>query len=483
MTRVQLAAGTIEGAAHGPVTAWLGVPYAAAPVGPLRFQEPAPVEPWSGVRPATTRGPAAIQPRGIGEPTSEDCLCLNIWSPTGATGPTGGQTLRPVLFWIHGGGFTTGSGAQYGGAGLALLGDIVVVTINYRLGVLGFVDLGAVCSDPVPSNLGLRDQLAALRWVRDNIAAFGGDPARVTVAGESAGSMAVSLLMVAPGARGLFRAAIMESGSFSLVHGPELRVMIAERYANTLELTGAGLEQWQAVPAQRLLDVQIAVDRELKGSVPSAPWFDGDLVPGSLAQARAVPTDDIPLLAGHNRDEITMFQYLPLDIIPIRRHQLTARLEAELGADGAARILAAYPDTHRGNRALATDFTFALPTRHFAERHAAAGRPTFCYRFDAAIPVMGATHAAELPYLWSWTGLPAVLLRGFDSHAKRDLARRMQQHWVSFVRDGRPGPGWDPFTLPERPTMIFHPRGDRMELDPDSARRAVWQGEDVAPGT
>jgi len=483
MTRVQLASGTLEGAVHGAGTAWLGVPYAAAPVGPRRFLAPEPVQPWAGVRPATTSGPAAIQPRGIGEPTAEDCLTLNIWAPTAPTGAAGDRELRPVMVWIHGGGFTTGSGAQYGGAGLAALGDIVVVTINYRLGVLGFVDVGSVCSDPIPGNLGLRDQVAALRWVRDNIAAFGGDPERVTVAGESAGSMAVSLLMVAPSARGLFRSAIMESGSYSLVHGPDLRALIADRYATALGLTGASLEQWQAVPAERLLEVQIGVDRAMKGSVPSAPWFDGDLVPDSLAQARAVPADDIALLAGHNRDEITMFQYLPMDIIPIRRHQLAARLEDELGPDGAARVLAAYPDTHHGNRALATDFTFAMPTRHFAERHAAAGRPTFCYRFDAAIPVMGATHAAELPYLWDWSGLPAILLRGFGSAAKRSLGRRMQQHWATFVRDGRPGPSWDPFTLPERPTMIFHPRGDRMESDPDSARRSVWQGEDVAPGT
>ncbi len=485
-TRVVVAQGELEGESAGLVTRWLGVPYAAAPVGRLRFQAPEPVPAWSGVRSATEVGPAPIQPRtgpdpGLGRGTSEDCLYLNVWAPA-EPGPP-----RPVMVWIHGGGYTTGSGAQYDGAALAALGDIVMVTINYRLGVLGFVDVGSVCRDPVPTNLGLRDQIAALGWVRDNIAAFGGDPDRVTVAGESAGSMSIALLTVASSAKGLFRAAIMQSGSFTMLHGPNGRDLIARRYADALGRSGgglsrAGLADWQAVPADQLLAVQVAVDKAMKGTVPAAPWYDDDLLPASLAQARALPPTEIALLAGHNRDEITMFQYLPMDILPTRRSQLAARLRTALGAQAASRVLAAYPDTHRGNLALATDFAFAMPTRHFAERQAAAGRPTYVYRFDAATPVLGATHAAELPYLWDWSGLPAALLRGPASAAKRALGQRMQRHWVGFVRDGRPEPGWDPFTLPDRNTMIFHPDGDRMEADPDADRRAAWQGADVTPG-
>lgn len=479
---VTTTSGEVRGLRRGMVSAWLGVPYAAPPVGELRFREPQPHLAWSGVRSAEAYGPAAMQPKSLiapaaklGDGTSEDCLYLNVFSP-GAD-----DERRPVLVWIHGGAYTSGSGAMYDGAHLAALGDVVVVTVNYRLGVFGFVDLGSATGADVASNLGLRDQISALRWVRDNISAFGGDPDRVTVAGESAGSVSVSLLLAAPSAAGLFRAAIMESGSYSLIHGPEVSTEIAGRYVERLGVaTGGGSALWE-LPAAELVEAQVAIDKASPGTVAAAPWFDADLVPGSLEEARVAQRPEVALLAGHNHDEVSLFQVLPSDIMPTTRAKVAARLDVAVGPARTAQVLAAYPDTRVGNRALGTDFNFAMPTIHFADRHAVAGGTTYFYRFDAAVPLLGATHASELPYLWDWEGAAAYALRGRPTRARRDLGLRMRQHWVAFVRDGRPGADWPVHDLTHRHTRIFDPRGDRTEADPERPRRLAWAGEDIMP--
>lgn len=484
--RVTLPAhGEIEGRRRGGVISWLGVPYAEAPVGPLRFRPPQPARPWTGVRPADRFAGAALQGKSLGgsakelgSAVGEDCLYLNVYAPAAAR--TDGVT-RPVLVWIHGGAYTSGSGALYDGAPLAELGDIVVVSVNYRLGVFGFVDLAAAVDADVASNLGLRDQIAALEWVRDNVAAFGGDPGRVTVAGESAGSVSVSMLTCASAARPLFRAAIMQSGSYSLIHGPEVRQEIARSYARRLGLgRGDGDRLWQ-LPAEQFAAAQQVVNRTTPGTVPASPWFDGDVVPDSLAAAQEAVRPDLPLLAGHNHDEVTLFQRLPGDIMPTRRTDLVNRLRADLGWDRAAAILEHYPSSAAGTQALGTDFNFALPTLHFAERHSEAGGPTYFYRFDAAVPLIGATHASELAYLWQWTGAVALVLRGRLTPARKELGARMRRHWVTFVREGHPGPDWPTFELPERAVQVFSPDGDRVERDPSSDRRQAWAGHDVMP--
>ncbi len=477
---VEVDTGTLAGTVRGRVRIWLGVPYAEPPVGRLRFTGPARVRPWRGVRPATLIGGAAQQPtpvraatRGLGTP-SEDCLYLNVFAPTEPAPP------RPVLVWIHGGAYTSGSGALYDGSELAASGDVIVVTVNYRLGVFGFVDLAAVTDADIPSNLGLRDQIAALEWIRDNITAFGGDPERVTVVGESAGSVSVSLLMTAPSTRGLFRGAIMESGSYSLIHGSRVRLEVARRYAHELGLGPRDGDRLWEVPAARLLAAQQAVRKAVPGTTPAAPWFDGDLLPDSLAAAHAAVRPEVALLAGHNRDEVTLFQLLPGEIMPTTRESLTRRLRSALAPAQAEAVIAAYPDTRRGLRALGTDLNFAIPTQHFAERHRAAGGPTWFYRFDAAVPLIGATHAAELPYLWDWSGPVASIIRGRLTPERRALGRRMRDHWTAFVRDGRPGPDWPPFEPAGRSTKIFAPAGDHVASDPNP-RREVWQGVDVMP--
>lgn len=472
-----------RGVRSGAGVRWLGLPYAAAPVGELRFRPPAPPLPRTGVRPADAHPPAATQAgsltaprRRLGDGVSEDCLYLNVHAPAVPDG-----RARPVLVWIHGGAFSGGSGALYDGTGLAALGDLVVVTVDYRLGVFGFSDLGAVTDAPVGSNLGLRDQIAALEWVRDNIAGFGGDPARVTVAGESAGSVSVSLLLCAPSAAGLFRGAVMQSGSYSLIHGPHIRGVAAQAVADEIGLGPGDGDRLRNLSAGRLLEAQVAVEARLPGTVAAAPWFDGDLVPGSLHDARRQTRPEVALLAGSNLDETEMFRLLPGDILPIDRPTVARRLHEQLGDAHAARILAAYPDDRRGNRALTSDFDFAQPTRHFADRHVAAGGRAFVYRFDARVPWWGATHAAELAYLWDWRGVPSWTLRGPLGARRRSLAARVQWAWVRFVADLDPGPDWPAHDAGRRAVRVFDVAGDRVVDDPEPERRRAWAGADVMP--
>jgi para-nitrobenzyl esterase len=299
------------------------------------------------------------------------------------------------------------------------------------------------------------------------------------VAGESAGSVSVSLLTCAPAARGLFSAAIMQSGSYTLNHGPEVSQEIARSYARHLGLgRSAGRRLWE-LPAEQLLSAQRVVDRATYGTVPAAPWFDGDLVPDSLEAAHAAVRPDLPLLAGHTRDEVTMFQWRPGEIMPTRRGDLVRRLRAALGWEEADALLRHYPDTAAGTRALGTDLNFAMPTMNFAERHSRAGGLTFCYRFDAGVPVLGATHASELVGLWQWSGPATMLLAGRPTADRQALGARMRQHWVDFVREGTPGDDWPEFALPERQMLVFDPAGDRVEWDPAQARRIAWAGRDV----
>ncbi len=472
--------GDLQGTPDAAVSAWLGVPYAQPPVGALRFAAPQPVPAWKGVRMTTNYGAACVQkPMGsiksLGPSLDEDCLTLNIWSPA-ADG-----ARRPVMVWIHGGAFILGSARIYTGAHLAEQGDIVVVAINYRLGALGFVNFGEALGDErAATNPGLRDQVAALRWVRDNIAAFGGDPDRVTLAGESAGSMSVSLLMHSIEAQGLFRGAIMQSGALSLIHDRETSLKVARHYLDVLGVHT--LEALQAVPSDKLLAAQAEVHKRVPQTVPASPWFDGTLVPASLAAARAAPTPPIPLLAGFNRDEIRFFElWRGVAELFLSRTRMSELLHRQFGAAHAERVLAAYPDTKDGQRQLGTHMSFGMPTAHFAERHAAQ-HPAWFYRFDCGNPLLGAAHALELFYLWEMDGLLPALLRGGPLWgARRALAQRMRSHWIAFVRDGRPGSDWPPFEPGRRTTMVFN-RHDQVIDDPQRDQRLVWAGQDSSPG-
>ncbi|MGI4745722.1 MAG: carboxylesterase/lipase family protein [Janthinobacterium lividum] len=475
-TEAGLVEGTVSAHAQGPVCIWRGIPYAEA----ARFQRPAPPTAWQGVRAANSYGPPCPQripgiPLAIGahgDHSDEACLVLNVFSQAAD------MARRPVMVWIHGGAFLLGSADMYDAAHLAASGEIVVVTINYRLGVLGFLDLGgALNDDDIPSNLGLRDQIAALRWVRDNIAAFGGDPGHVTIAGESAGSVSVSLLMLCPQATTLFHGAIMQSGALTIAHEAGHARMLALRFIELLDEPAPTLELLQGLPVRRLLEIQQAIQQEMAADAPGLPWYDGDLLPATLVDAHLTATPDIPLLAGNNRDEYRSFEILPGGIRQRQRSRLETLLRRGFGDQATDGIMAEYPATRAGSLQLATDLYFAMPTLHFAERHAAHA-PTWLYRFDIANPLLGAAHGFDLLYLFDMHGLLPSALRGGPLRGVRAaLAYRMRRHWIDFVRTGRPGPAWPVFEPGRRQTLLFN-RIDTLVDDPEASRRLAWSNPD-----
>ncbi|WP_425999983.1 carboxylesterase/lipase family protein [Caulobacter sp. DWR1-3-2b1] len=479
---IKTLAGVVQGKAANGVRRWLGVPYARQE----RFAAPGPVEPWSDVRDATSMGSQCPQMYGnsakramLQKPTfAEDCLDLNIYVPEG--GEDVGR--KPVYVWIHGGAFVVGTGNAYDGSRMAKTGDVIVVTINYRVGVLGLVNFGEALGLPdIPSNLGLRDQIAALEWVRDNIAAFGGDPERVTIGGQSAGSMSVSLLLHAKSAWPLFRGAIMQSGALSLIHSREKSRKFARRFAEVLGVDQGDLVAMRTMDLRRLFEAQATVGAENPGTIPAAPWFDDDLLPGSLADALSQPAAPVPLIAGAARDEIRLFELMPGEILPTKWPDIEMLLVRQLGQAHAARILAAYPRTTVGRRALATDLTFVMPTRNFAERHANHS-PTWFYRFDYNHPIAGATHGLDLTLTWPMQSFRATLARGGSLSGKRGaLGERMVGHYAHFVRHLTPGPGWPAYMLTDRSVKIFNYE-DRVEANPDGARVAAWAGRDAGAG-
>lgn len=477
---VQTTAGLVRGEARDQARRWRGIPYAQA----RRFAAPEPCEPWQGVRDTTEFGRQCPQQMGktikeafvTGPDRGEDCLFLNIWVPDGgAPGP------KPVFFWIHGGAFTAGSSNPYDGEALATLGDVIVVTINYRTGIFGFVNLGDVLGLPdIPSNLGLRDQIAALQWVKANIAAFGGDPWRVTIAGESAGSMSVSLLMLSGQAQGLFHGAVLQSGAVSMIHSRESSERIARRYAELLDLNQGAREQLMTLSATELLTAQARVDQEERGGIPAAPWYDGDLLPASLEEAHRVATPGMPVLAGTTRDEVRLFELVPGEMLPTRWAQLEALIHEQLPPDHARRVLATYAYTKKGRRRLATDLCFAMPTRNFAHRHSMHS-PTWFYRFDYSHPLAGAAHGLDLTFTWPFSGWFMALVRGGPMTGKRAaLADRMRRHLASFTHHGTPGDDW-PAYRPDQRNVRIYDLEDRLEIDPNAESFAAWAGRDVAP--
>lgn len=478
---VQTRAGTVEGKQQRGYVRWLGIPYAGAE----RFCAPEPVEPWAGVRTATRFGRQCPQQYGKtvdserlnSDEYGEDCLYLNVWRPEGGSaGP------KPVMVWIHGGAFMAGSANPYDAQALATEGDIVVVTINYRVGILGFVNFGDALGLPaIPSNLGLRDQIAALEWVRDNIAEFGGDPQAVTVCGQSAGSMSISLLMLAPSARGLFHGAIMQSGAVSLIHDRNRSIKDARRLAEILDLDQGGMERLRTMDVAALIEAQGAYAKELKNAIPAAPWYDGDLLPATLAEAHRHDVAQVPLMAGSTLNEIRLFELMPGDILPTKWLDLEVLLHSQLGSDHARRILATYPRNRKGKTALGTDLTFAMPTRNFAERHAQI-QPTWYYRFDYTHPLAGAVHGLDLTVMWPFRGLKMALARGGPNRGKRaELGRRMRDHVASFVRTADPGGGWAAYE-PGHRTVRLYGLSDAVVDNPDAARLEAWGGRDVEPG-
>ena len=485
---VQTGAGSVRGLERDGVHAFLGIPYAAPPFGERRLRPPEPHEPWDGIREATQYG--ATVPKGpypppfdrlLPEPVvpGEDCLNLNVWTPE----PSSGAAL-PVLVWIHGGAFVNGSGAvpQYAGHGFARDG-VVCVTINYRLGADGFLYL-----DDGIANCGLQDQLSALEWVQENIAAFGGDPAKVTIAGESAGGMSVFTLLSLPQARGLFRGAISQSGSARVVIDRETGERIGRELARRLGVD-ATREAIAAVPVERLLETQAGIGLEFqlgpdpetfgpnaRNHLPFEPTVDGDVLPHVPVDGLAAGEGaDVTVLAGWNAEEHRLF-LVPTGIAPMVDEAMLAIIAAGHGLDPGA-ALAVYraqlPDATPGELliSLSTDALFRIPTIRAAEARFAAARPTFLYEFAWRTDVegLGACHALEIPFVFDALESEGEALTGLDG--PQSLADEMHGAWVRFASTG--DPGWLPYTPERRAAMRFDLESSQFD-DPAAAERQVW---------
>ena len=493
--RTELTSGAIEGFTRDGVNRWRSIPYAKPPVGALRFKAPQPVEAWDGVRPCHRFRYCAPQPRrytivgpGKFQPMSEDCLTLNVVAPDG-----GSDRPLPVMFFIHGGAYFLGSSATpiYDGASLARSGCVYVST-NYRLGALGAVDLSSLSTADIhiDDNLYLRDLVSALRWVRENIAAFGGDPDNVTIFGESAGAHAVTTLLAVPAAKGLFARAISQSPAGALSRSKELAAEFAVKFASIL-----GAEDRE--PARRLLAARPAqlvnaFDRllttsasDLAGGYPVGCTFGTDYLPLDPIQAmREGKAYRVPLIIGTNADEGRLFTRF-LKLLPTNEAKIEALLA---GAEPTCRerITAAYPEYPAPDACirLGADFTFGSTLWQLADSHSRHA-PTYLYRYDFAPRTLqwaglGATHATELLAVFDAyrTPLGRLLSAGADRRSALRVSDDMQGRWDAFARTGVPGDGWPRYTSDARPVLVFD-RASRVDNDPHADRRKAWEGFQV----
>ncbi|CAN5467276.1 carboxylesterase/lipase family protein [soil metagenome] len=491
-------AGQVRGVDDGQVQVWKGIRYAAPPVGELRWRAPQPPEPWTDVADAFDFGSVSPQPQspiplGAGTQTSEDCLFLNVWSPSGAEPGAG----KPVMVWVHGGAYIFGAGSQplYDGRTLASRGDVVVVTLNYRMGAFGFLDLtGFDGPERFDSNLGLRDVLRALEWVRANIAAFGGDPQQVPLFGESAGAGIITTLLSAPAAEGLFARAIAQSSPATSVYDSARAHTVAEL---VLDWLGVSAAEARTVPVEALVDASMYVFDHVPTATPGtlafAPTVDGDLVPDypvKLArEGRSLP---VPLLIGTNKDEAALFRWMKSPLMPIAPKTIRAMFD-EIASEqpglqlpSEAEIGSAYSGIRTRARGLhvARDVGFRMPTVWFAEGHSTVA-PVHLYRFDWTTPMLrllrlGAAHATELPYVWGnlVMGAKDITFKLGGLKPGTAVSERMQQRWIEFAH-GRPpgaGPMWPAYTTAERATLVID-REDDVVDDIDRGIRAAWGDE------
>jgi para-nitrobenzyl esterase len=495
---VRLKDGAVRGQANDGVSAFLGIPYAAPPFGPNRMRPPQPVVPWAGERDATAYGPTV--PKGDYPPqyallfpeeviSGDECLNLNVWTPDPSAAGL------PVLVWIHGGSFMNGSGSVGAYDGTAFARDgVVCVTINYRLAAEGFLFLdGDDGGDDGAANLGLLDQLAALLWVRDNIAAFGGDPARVTVAGESAGSMSVTTLLSMPLAEGLFTQAIAQSGAGAHTLTAQQGRTVSGYLAEALGVP-PDRDSIKAVPLDKLVraasdlvvEVRTVPDRARWGPLvlsllPFAPVVDGSVLPAApLPALSAGQGSNIPLLIGSNRDEARLFLVAPATIDFIDPPTLAAASAGYgLAGDGLDVYRANRPNASAGDilAAVISDWFFRVPAIRVAETRAAAGTAgTWMYRFDPLEPRdnngLGACHAAEIPFVFDAVTRAEIrpLIGDAPSQAAADRVHRV---WVDFIT--RAEPGWAPYDTARRTTALLTQDVTPVD-DPAGDERALWEG-------
>lgn len=504
---VETASGKVRGRRLDGVDVFLGVPFAAPPVGERRFRPPAPVTPWTGVRDCLEYGP--IPPQGEagpidpvmgvgGRPQDEDCLTLNVWTPACD------DARRPVLVWLYGGGFSGGCSAAPWSEGLRLAArDAVVVTCNYRVGALGFLYLAPTLGEPYleAGNVGLLDTVAALQWVKENVASFGGDPDRVTVFGESAGGVAAALLLTVPAARGLFHRAVVESGGLHTAHeDPAEADRVTGVVLEELGLTRAEAAKLVDVPVDELLAAQLRTLMRLgseqfgkppepKFTMSIQPVADGVVVPGPgpLLDAVAAGSPDVELLVGWNRDELNLSGHLMYGT-ELPQEVLDVNAASIFGGDAAGKAAldvyrAQFPDATPMDLFLAieTDRCVRIPITRLAEHHPG---PAYSYWFTlegtGMGTVMGPAHSLEIPFVFDNLDAAGVeTMLGPTTPEGRTLAARMSSAWVAFAADGVPAhpdlPAWPSYEDGDRRVMELCAQ-PRVVADPEGDRRRLWEG-------
>jgi para-nitrobenzyl esterase len=500
---VKTSNGALRGASEDGLAVFRGIPFAQPPTGERRFRAPEPAESWEGERDATHFAPASLQVARMvqaqsplagmfsvpQEETSEDCLYLNVWTP----GLDGAR--RPVMVWIHGGAFRTGAGSSpmYDGANLARRGDVVVVTVNYRLGALGFLALEELGE----ANWGVLDQVAALEWVRDEIEAFGGDPSNVTIFGESAGGKSVETLLATPHARGLLHKAIAQS-----TYDPQMTFEAtrptAEAILGELGIAASEAERLRTLPAEAIVEAQGKVqDAALAEGRPNLgafnPVIDGRVVPNHPRDVvESGEVAGVPLLVGTTLDEWRLFGAMQPAVADVDEGGLLRRLGAAIPDEaGRRRAVEAYREARaaRGEdtrpfallSAISTDRTFRIHSTQLAEAQSAHQPQTFMYLFtwhsEAWEGKLGACHALELPFVFGTFDTPLGRLAG-DSAEAHALSERMQDAWIAFVRSGDPRTGslpeWPSYEPERRATMLLG-RECSVEEGPMEAERRFWE--------
>lgn len=494
--------GKLEGVEIAGLQVFKGIPFAAPPIGPLRWSPPDAPASWNGTRDATRFGKVspqnplllrALAAMVIDDEQSEDCLYLNVWTP-GAD-----RTKRPVMVWIHGGAFTIGSGSQgiYDGSVLARRGDVVVVTINYRMGPFGFLRLKDITDGKIPSsgNEGLLDQIAALEWVRDNIADFGGDPENVTIFGESAGGMSVGCLMAMPNARRLFHKAIPQSGSCNNTPPAERANRIAERILAKIGVSGANAIR--ALSTEQLLKSSLLPD----GRTPDPelgmayqPITDGIYLPKPpIEMVREGSASGLAVMVGSTLDEWKLFAAMDPTIRTLDRSGLVARFIRRLTPGAAEGLVGAYEQARRGRNdstsvfdlfaAIETDRVFRMPGIRLAEIQGKRESQVYNYLFTWPSPAMngalGSCHALELGFVFGTNHLPGMPPFAGSGPAVEKLATQMQDAWLAFARSGDPScdsiGAWPRYDESRRSTMIFDSTSKAVDA-PFEAERRAWEG-------